>query len=73
MPTKANGAKQADLQRVIRACRREGVPKFEYHSGGATIVIWVDDDYPAKLVQGQPSAPDVEMTEEERRKLDLTL
>jgi len=73
MPAKAHGPKQADLQRMIRACRREGVPKFEYHSGGATIVIWVDDDYLGKLAQGQPPAPSAEMTEEERRKLDLTL
>ena len=59
MTTKTNGPLQVDVQRLIRACRREGVPKFEYQLGGVTIVVWLDDTYLEKLARGQPPAPDL--------------
>jgi hypothetical protein len=60
MPTKARGPLQKDYQRLMRACRKEGVPNLVYHGGGMTIVIPLDGTYLEKLATGQPPAPDVE-------------
>ena len=64
MATKVNGPLQTDYQRLIRACRKERVKKIEYHSGGATIVIPLDDAYLQKLAPGQPPAPSPEAVKE---------
>ena len=63
MPVKAHGPLQADHQRLIRACRKEGVPNIVYHDGAMTIVIPLDGSYLDKLALGQPPAPDVEPTQ----------
>ena len=57
MPIKSHGPLQADHQRLIRACRKEGVPNIVYHDGAMTIVIPLDGSYLDKLAQGQPPAP----------------
>ena len=59
MPAKAHGPIEMDYRRLIRACRKEGVPKVEYRFGDVTIVIWLDDAYLEKLAPGQPPAPNL--------------
>jgi len=59
MAAKAHGPIEMDYRRLIRACRKEGVPKVEYRFGDVSIVIWLDDAYLEKLAPGQPPAPDL--------------
>jgi methylmalonyl-CoA mutase cobalamin-binding subunit len=71
MTTKVNGPRQVYFQRLVRALRKEGVKKMEYHSGGVTIVIPLDDTYLEKMARGHPPAPDAEEADRERRKFTL--
>jgi hypothetical protein len=59
MTKKAHGPRQVYFQRLIRACRKEGVKKVEYHSDGGTIVIPLDDAYVEKVGPGPSPAPDL--------------
>lgn len=67
MPTKANGLKQEDYKRLIRAATWAKLPNLVIHAGAMTIVMPLDGTYVAKLAPGHPSAPDATPEEEERR------
>jgi hypothetical protein len=63
MTKKAHGPRQVYFQRLIRACRKEGVKHVEYHSDGGTIVIPLDDAYLQNHGPAPSPAPDVEVRE----------
>jgi hypothetical protein len=72
MVTKANGPKQADYKRLIRAAKWAKLPNLVFHAGEMTIVMPLDGTYVAGLPTGQPSAPDAkEEAEKVRRSFDV--
>ena len=73
MPTRSNGPLMEDYIRALRAAKRMGVKAVRVEVGKGAIVMLMDDAYLEKLALGQPPVPNSALTEEERRKLDLTI
>lgn len=73
MPTRHNGPLSEDYKRAIRAAKWAGWKAVRVEFGNVAIVLLADDTYLEKLAQGQLPAPSSALTEEERRKLDLTI
>ena len=73
MVTKARGPLLEDYKRALTAAKRAGVKAVRVEISGSAIVLIMDDAYLDKLAVGQLPAPSPNLTEEERRKLDLTL
>ena len=68
---RVHGPLVEDYVRAIKAAKRMGWKVVRVEIGKSHIAILADDAYLDKLASGQPPAPSSEMTEAERRKLDL--
>ena len=62
-----------DYKRALKAAKWAGVKVVRVEIGQGAIAMILDDAYLEKLALGQPPAPSSALTEEERRKLDLTI